>query len=197
MKRLIEISIHGLGVASIATMLFATLFVGSLSNLVRIARTARGYVPASFIVQRLAWSSGGANSSSGPGCWAVGVIGQRREHLDLNDCRRTPDHTLTAEVLPGQKVDVLYNPTATEARIQGEHLRVIFPAAAGQPWLTARTYAWKMYRPALFAVLPMLLLLCAARIAFGRDSTAGWAYGVVCITLLGLQVIGFAAMFLL
>jgi hypothetical protein len=54
-----------------------------------------------------------------------------------------------------------------------------------------------MYRPTLFVMLPMLLIMFAGRIAYGPGVTAGKKYGVVCATMLGLQVVGFAAMLVL
>jgi hypothetical protein len=196
MKRWLEITVHVLGAASIATMFFATLFVGTLSNSVRVAATARTYRQAIFVVQRLAWNSG-RRSGNAAGCWAVGVIGHTPERLSLNDCRWTEDRARRPEVTPGQEVHVLYSPSATEAQIQGEYVRVVYPEAIADPWRTVRAYAWKMYRPTLFVMLPMLLIMFAGRIAYGPGATAGNLYGVVCAAILGLQVVGFAAMLVL
>lgn len=196
MKQWLNITVHVLGAASIATMFFATLFVGTLSNFVRVAATAPAYRQAIFVVQSLGWNSG-RRSGNAAGCWAVGVIGHTRERLSLNDCRWTEDRAQRPEVTPGQEVHVLYSPNATEAQIQGEFVRVVFPDALAHPWQTVRAYAWKMYRPTLFVMLPMLLIMFAGRIAYGPGVTAGNKYGAVCATMLGLQVVGFAAMLVL
>lgn len=196
MKRLLGIAAHVAGIASIATLFFATLFVGTLSNMARVAVTARAYHPAHFVVQRLA-SSSGFHRGDSPGCWAVGLVGQSQERLSLMDCDWTTNRAIKPEVAVGQTVSVVFSPSATHAQIQGEFLRVLYPDSVRGRKQAAWTYARKIYEPSLLALSLLSLLTFVGRLAYGPGATTGMAYGAFCLALLGFHLVGFAAMQLL
>lgn len=196
MKTFLRVATHVSGLASIATLFFATLFVGELANVARVAVTARNYHPATFTVQRLRWSSGFKRGTS-PGCWAEGLIGMTQEKLSLPDCDWATDAAKKPAVAVGQTLPVLYSTSATQAKIQGEFLRVLFPGSIAELKTAAWMYAEKVYRPAAMMCVLLLLFAVAGRIVYGRNATAGAAYAIVCLAFLGFQIASFTLMELL
>ena len=169
---------HASGVCSVLALMFAFLVVPSLSNMVRRARTANDYRPATFNVEEISLERTGDRRSM-TACYASGRIGAQLEKLSLHDCTRGSNGVQTADAAVGQTIPVLFNPDMTQTMLQGEYLRVVWPKALEHPWEPVGRLAPFAYRP--FAVTGLALIFFAGclRLTCGPGSLGRglWYFG--------------------
>jgi len=120
------------GLAVFVAFLFSWLWTLTFVNRVAIYRDREKYRPETYLVSRAEYYR---DDEDGDSWWLMGTIASREERF-VPRLGNTPlprsAEDLLARYPIGTKIDVLYNPDATETLIQGESLRVL--AAAPDFW---------------------------------------------------------------
>ena len=142
------------GFAVLAAIFFSWLWTLSFVNRVNIYRNREAYKPETFLVSGAEYHRG---DEGGDSWWLTGKVASREERFvprlrDAPSPRSAKD--LTARYAKGTKIEVLYNPEATETLVQGESLRVL--AATTDFW---EEEARLRYRLGLRVLVPVPLAL--------------------------------------
>jgi hypothetical protein len=122
--------LHACGFLSTLAVLWSFAVAVPTFGLVATALKRRGYHPATFVVERVAYRPGydplgGIDSDR---FWAEGKVDGRQEKLSLQDfvsTAPTSQEQLEALVKPGEAFAVLYNPDASDVMVQDRYLRVL------------------------------------------------------------------------
>jgi lipopolysaccharide export LptBFGC system permease protein LptF len=142
------------GFAVLAAIFFSWLWTLSFVNRVNIYRNREAYKPATFLVSGAEYYRG---DEGGDSWWLTGTVTSHDERL-VPRLRGAPlprsAGDLTARYPKGTKIEVLYNPDATETLVQGESLRVL--SATPDFW---QEEARLRYRLALRVLVPVPLTL--------------------------------------
>jgi hypothetical protein len=142
------------GFAVLAAMFFSWLWTLSFVNRVNIYRNREAYKPETFMVSGAEYHRG---DEGGDSWWLTGTVTSREERfiprlLGAPLPRSAED--LIARYPKGTRIEVLYNPEATETIVQGESLRVL--AATPDFW---QEEARLRYRLGLRVLVPVPLAL--------------------------------------
>lgn len=120
------------GFAVFAAIFFSWIWTLTFVNRVNLYLNRDSYHPDTFVVTGAEYHRG---EEGGDVWWLNGTVGQHEERLVPRRHGATMPHDendLLTLYPKGTKVDVLYNPGATETLIQGESLRVL--AASPDFW---------------------------------------------------------------
>ena len=113
------------GFAVLAAIFFSWLWTLSFVNRVNIYRNREAYKPETFLVSGAEYHRG---DEGGDSWWLTGTVASHEERF-VPRLRGAPLPGSTGELIArypkGTKIQVLYNPDATETLIQGESLRVL------------------------------------------------------------------------
>lgn len=141
------------GFAVLAAIFFSWLWTLSFVNRVNIYRNREAYKPETFLVSGAEYS----RDEGGDSWWLTGTVTSREERfVPRLRCAPLPRSAkdLIIRYPKGTKIEVLYNPDATETLVQGESLRVL--SATPDFW---QEEAKLRYRLGLRVLVPVPLML--------------------------------------
>lgn len=142
------------GLAVLAAIFFSWLWTLSFVNRVNIYCNREAYKPETFLVSGAEYHRG---DEGGDSWWLTGTVTSREERFvpRLRGAPRPHNaEDLIARYPKGARIEVLYNPDATETLVQGESLRVL--AATPDFW---QEEARLRYRLGLRVLVPVPLTL--------------------------------------